>query len=91
MVSPRPLRAPDVQEFPPGSPAHPRRGEPHGPAGLPRPAGPLHARGYFTGFHTEQRSDVNCPSDERIVTVIFRALVAKLLSTISPDSEVRSQ
>jgi len=47
--------------------------------------------GYFTGFHAAHRSDVNCPSDDRIVTVIFRADVANELSMISPDSAVRSQ
>ncbi len=61
------------------------RHQPHrGPAN-PSPAG------HFTGFHVPHRSVVNCPSDDRIVTVIFRALVAKLLSMISPDSLVRSQ
>lgn len=46
---------------------------------------------YFTGFHTLQPSDVNCPSELRIVTVIDWADDAKLLSMMSPASEVRSQ
>ncbi len=94
-VSPRPL-------FPKSGPCHTHRrpGPPVHPAAQrppPEPEdwrGPLRVQGqpgYSTGFHTAHRSDVNCPSDGAIVTVIDRADVAKLFATISPASEVRSQ
>lgn len=79
---------------PPTGPCHrlpPLRGTREGPDRIP-PAGAFaRTGGHFTGFHTPHPSVVNCPSDDRIVTVITRADVAKLLSMMSPDSDVRSQ
>lgn len=94
-VSPRPL-------FPKSGPCHthtaaqdPQSTRRHnGPTRTRGLVGPPHAQdpaGYPTGFHTAHRSDVNCPSDDAIVTVIDLADVAKLLSMMSPPSDVRSQ
>lgn len=72
----------------PSSAAH------RGPLHLEDWRGPPHVQeqpGYFTRFHTAHRSDVNCPSDAAIVTVIDLADVAKLLSMMSPAFDVRSQ
>lgn len=79
-----PVNPPLVRHHTRHPPQEPPTGPVRGAAFVPR-------AGYFTGFHTAHPSDVNCPSDDRIVTMTFRGLVANWLSMGSPDSVVRTQ
>ena len=102
-MSPRPLPGQAVPHITPDNRGS-RRFDPSSSRYFPRPAratrphqappppgGAAACPGYFTGFQIPQSRVVNCPSDDRIVTVISRADVAKLLSMMPPPLEVRSQ